>query len=184
MTSTAPTVPIVPANGDQLVPLVTWVKAKDAPVIQAQIAQLLVRPEARSGDDYKPPHSSTFGPKDAWELLRWEADETSAATWILSNLGSNQRRVIALLIAKGAAGVWTGDLRRLAGYDDATTMSGVFKAISGRFRATGHRPVWNGGPKDSQRGQQLTVADDTARKLFAAALKTNHPETAEQCGVH
>jgi hypothetical protein len=94
------------------------------------------------------------------------------------------RRGVAHLIAAGAQGVWTGDLRRSAGYDDATTMSGVFKAIGGRFRATGHRPVWNGGPKDSQKGQLLTVADETARELFPNVLKTKHPELAEECGIH
>lgn len=184
MANTPPVVPITAANGEQIIPLVTWVKAKDAPLVQAQIAQLLVQLEAANGSDYRPPHSNTFGPKDAWELPRWAADEESAAAWILSVLGPNQRRVVAHLVAAGATGVWTGDLRRSSGYDDAATMSGVFKAIGGRFRATGHRPVWNGGPKDSQKGQLLTVGDETARTLFANALKTNHPETAKECGIH
>lgn len=183
MTTTPPSVPLTPASGDQLVPLVTWVRAADALLVQEKIARLLVPVEAATGADYQPPYSNTFGPKDAWELPRWAADEKSAATWILGDLGSNQRKVVAYLIAAGAAGTWTGNLRRSAGYDDATGLSGVFKAISGRFRATGHRPVWNGGPKDSQKGQLLTVGDETARTLFADVLKANHPETATECGL-
>ena len=33
-------------------------------------------------------------------------------------------------------------------------MSCVFKAIGGRFRSVGLRPIWNGGEKDSQKGQR------------------------------
>jgi hypothetical protein len=37
----AAAVPITPASGHQLVPLVNWVEAQSAPLIQTQIAQLL-----------------------------------------------------------------------------------------------------------------------------------------------
>ncbi|MDQ1677141.1 MAG: putative restriction endonuclease [Actinomycetota bacterium] len=174
---------IAPASADQLIPLVTWVRVDRAPFIQAQIAQLLTEPAADGGREYKPPYSNTYGPKDAWDLPRWAAEEQPAASWVLGDLGPNQKRVIAHLVAAGSDGVWTGELRRSAGYEDATTMSGVFKAISGRFRATGHRPVWNGGPKDSQKGQLLNVGDETARQLFAKVLKANHPDLAQEYGI-
>ncbi|WP_369132021.1 hypothetical protein [Modestobacter sp. I12A-02662] len=177
------TVPVTPASGDQMIPLVTWVEASRASLIQSQIAQLLVRSEPGGGGEYRPPYSNSFGPKDAWELPRWAANEESAATWILGVLGPNQRRVIARLIAAGTDGVWTGELRRSVGYDEAMTMSGVFKAIGGRFRATGHRPIWNGGPKNSQKGQLLSVRDETARELFARVLRARYADLAEEYGI-
>lgn len=85
-----------------------------------------------------------------------------------------QRRVLAHLVAAGPEGVWTGELRRRAGYDDSTSMSGVFKAIGGRFRSTGLRPVWNGGEKDPQKGRCLRVFDDNARALFLSVIKARH----------
>jgi hypothetical protein len=176
-------VAVAPAGADQLVPLVTWVPAGRALHIQAEIAELLARPALDGGNEYRPPYSNTHGPKDAWDLPRWTADEEPAAGWILGVLGPNKRRVIAHLIAAGTTGIWTGELRRAAGYDDATTMSGVFKAIGGRFRATGFRPLWNGGPKDSQKGQLLTVLDDTAHKLFTKVLKANYPDLAKEVGI-
>jgi hypothetical protein len=174
---------IASASGDQLIPLVTWVRADQAPSIQAQIARLLTDPAAGGGGEYKPPYSNTHGPKDAWDLPRWAVEDEAAASWVLGALRPNQKRVIAHLVAAGSDGVWTGELRHSAGYKDATTMSGVFKAISGRFRATGHRPVWNGGQKDPQKGQLLNVADETARELFAKALKANHPDLAKEYGI-
>lgn len=80
-------------------------------------------------------------------------------------------------------GIWTGELRRVSGYDDSTSMSGVFKALGGRFRATGHRPVWNGGPKDSQKGQLLSVLEDAAGDLFTKVIKENYPDLAAEAGI-
>lgn len=182
MMSTA-AIPVTPAQGDAIVPLVTWVRADQAPLVQAQIAQLLTQVSASGASEYRAPYSNTHGPRDAWELPRWAADDVQAATWIMNVLGPNQKRVVALLIAAGSEGVWTGELRHAAGYDEATSMSGVFKAIGGRFRATGHRPVWNGGPKDSQKGQLLQVGDATARELFAAVIKAAYPDLAKEFGI-
>ena len=175
------TMDIVAARDDDLVPLVTWVKAREAPYLQAQIAHLVGAP--LGGESYRPPHSSTYGPKNAWELAQWQPGEEPVATWILRDLGSNQRRVLARLVAAGAGGVWTGELRREGHYDEAKSMPGVFKAIGGRFRATGRRPAWNGGPKDSQKGQKLAVLDDTARVVFAEAIKAEYSALAEEFGI-
>lgn len=183
MTNREIVVPVTTASGDQLVPLVHWVRADRAISIQAQIAHLLAEHGTSDTGAYSPPYSNTYGPKNAWDLAEWRVGEEPAAAWILSVLGANQRRVVARLVASGSEGVWTSELRRIAGYDDATTMSGVFKAIGGRFRATGHRPVWNGGLKEVQKGQRLTVLDGNARTVFATVLKATCPELAEEFGI-
>lgn len=174
-------VPITPASGGQLVPLVAWVRADEALRVQKVIYQLLTEVRSDTRDEYKPSFPNTHGPKDAWDLPQWTADDASAAAWILNVLGPRQKRVVAKLVAAGADGVWTSDLRRFAGYDDATSMSGVFKAIGGRFRATDRRPVWNGGRKEPQKGQLLSVADETARLLFAHVLNSEHPDLIREC---
>lgn len=176
-------VPVAAASGDDLIPLVNWVKASEAPYIQAQIANLLSEPAVGDGSAYRPPYSNTYGPSNAWDLPKWKPGEEAAAAWILSVLGDNQRKVVGRLVAAGTEGVWTGELRRIAGYDDSTSMSGVFKAIGGRFRATGHRPVWNGGTKAPQKGQKLTVLEETARALFTSVITSSYPDVAQEFGI-
>jgi hypothetical protein len=102
--------------------------------------------------------------------------------WILGVLKPNQKPILGRIIAAGARGVWTTELCRAGGYHNPASLPGVLKAIGGRFRATGHRPLWNGGPRDAQ-GQLLSVRDETAGQLFAKVLKANHPDLAQQCGM-
>lgn len=106
-----------------------------------------------------------------------------AADWIARSLGPVQFRVVAHLVAAGPEGVGTGELRRTAGYDPATSMGGVFKAIGGRFRSVGRKPLWRGGEKDSQKGQRLRVPDGPARALFRAALRGVAPTIADEFGL-
>lgn len=171
-------------GADDLVPILFYVKGYQVLDAQAAVQQFLVGHPAQPTDKpYKPPFSNTFGPKNAWELPKWTGQEQDAAEWITGVVGANQRKVLANLVAAGAGGVWTGELRHNSGYDGATSMSGVFKAIGGRFRSVGLRPIWNGGDKESQKGQRLTVPDGPARQLFAAVLKAKFPELAEEFGI-
>jgi hypothetical protein len=178
--------PIV-AGADDLVGVTTWVRGRLVPSFQEgafRLLQELSGSVRESEGDYSPPFPNTHGPKDAWELPRWEAQDLDPARWILQNLGPKQRRIIAGILAAGVDGIWTGDLRRFSGYDDAISMSGVYKAIGGRFRRVGRRPVWNGGEKESQKGQRLNVADPTAMHLFRELLLQDYPELAEEAGIN
>lgn len=76
----------------------------------------------------------------------------------------------------GRHGVWTGQLRQTAGSDESKSMSGVFKAIGGRFRSVGLKPLWNGGAKDFDKGQKLSGLNDDARLLFADLIRSHYPE--------
>ena len=169
---------------DDLVPILFYVKGRQVSDAQAAVHQFLAgsRRETTEGP-YRPPFSNTHGPKDAWELPKWTGQEHDAAEWILGVVGTNQRKVLANLVAAGPNGVWTGELRHNSGYDGATSMSGVFKAIGGRFRSVGLRPLWNGGEKNSQKGQRLAVADGPAREIFAKVLKAKYPDLAEEFGI-
>jgi hypothetical protein len=169
---------------DDLVPILFYVKGKQLLDAQAAVQQFLAGSPAQATDGpYKPPFSNTHGPKDAWELPRWTGENRDAAEWIVSVIGTNQLKVLANLVAAGPDGVWTGELRHNSGYDGATSMSGVFKAIGGRFRSVGLRPIWNGGEKDTQKGQRLSVPDGPARQVFMDALKAKHPDVAEDVGI-
>jgi hypothetical protein len=172
---------IAPRSSD-LVPLLVWAPANKVLAIQDQIAALLATQFSgeRHGGAYEPPFSSTHGPKNAWQLPAWEGDEEDAAKWILRVVSDNQRRVLAHLVGAGTHGVWTADLRHTAGYDASTSMSGVFKAIGGRFRSVGLRPLWNGGPKDPEKGQKLNVGDDNVQLLFARLIRSHYPDLAAE----
>jgi hypothetical protein len=175
----------VPASGDEYVPILSWVLAKQAPKAQLAIAEALAHLGAPTvAGSYKPPFPQNYGPENAWELPKMEKpDQEPAVSWILNVLGKSQRKLVALLVAAGPDGVWSGDLRHMAGYDEATGMSGVYRAIAGRFRRTGHRPVWNGGEKDSQNGQLLSVPDGDAREMFMTAIANEFPDLAAEVGI-
>ena len=145
------------------VPLLFWVPANKVLATQAQVAELLGAQSGGMGDGgaYKPPFSNTHGPRDTWQLPPWEGNEQDAAIWILRVVTDNQRRVLAHLISAGQSGVWTMELRHTAGYEPVSSMSGVFKAIGGRFRSVGLRPLWNGGPKDPKRARSSAWATRT-----------------------
>jgi hypothetical protein len=164
------------------VPLLFWVPADKVLATQAQVAELLRAQSGGIGDGgaYKPPFSNTHGPRDAWQLPPWEGNEQDAATWILRVVTDNQRRVLAHLISAGQSGVWTAELRHTAGYEPGSSMSGVFKAIGGRFRSVGLRPLWNGGPKDSEKGQKLHVGDENVKRLFANLIMNCYADLAAE----
>ena len=165
---------------DDLVPVLFYVKGSRVLDAQAAVQQFLAGSPAQVTDGpYKPPFANTHGPKDPWELPKWTGEEHDAAMWIVGVVGTNQRKVLANLVAAGPDGVWTGDLRHNSGYDGATSMSGVFKAIGGRFRSVGLRPIWIGGEKNSQKGQRLAVPDGPARGLFAEVLKAEYSDLAK-----
>ncbi|MCU1486192.1 MAG: hypothetical protein JWN67_2938 [Actinomycetia bacterium] len=175
----------VAAGGDDLVALVTWVPAKHALEAQNAFQRLVSSLGATSkAGGYIPPHSNTYGGDNAWSLPEMTfPEDVPPVRWILSVLGSAQRRIVAGLVAAGPAGIWTGELRHLAGYDDAVGMAGVYKAIAGRFRRTGRQPVWLGGEKDSQKGQLLTVPDGDARAMFTTAFVEDYPDIAAEFGL-
>lgn len=172
------------SGGGEIVLLLTFVPARDALKVQAAISQLLRRDrDAEARGVYKPPFNGTHGPKDAWELPAWNGDDDEAAAWILGVIGPNQRNVLVRLVAGGIEGVWTGELRRMSGYEESASIGGVFKALSGRFRSTGFRPVWDGGEKDSQKGQRLRVLEENAHTLFVRVIKQTYPALAAEVGI-
>ena len=175
----------VAPDGSDPVPVLFWVRADQVLEAQAHLTQFLVGHAGKNapGDAYRPPFSNTHGPKDAWQLPAWTGDEREAATWILHAVGDNQRRVLAHLVSAGRSGVWTSDLRDSAGLDTSKSMSGVFKAIGGRFRSVGLRPLWNGGPKDPEKGQKLNVGDQKVGLLFANLLKSHYSDLAAEFGI-
>lgn len=175
----------IPPRGSDPVPLLVWVPANKVLAIQDQIAELLgAQSDGKgNGGTYKPPFSNTHGPKNAWQLPAWEGDEQDAAKWILRAVSDNQRRVLAHLVSAGSDGVWTVELRHTAGYDPSKSMSGVFKAIGGRFRSVGLRPLWNGGPKAPEKGQKLNVGDDNVQQLFANLIRSYYPDLAAEFSI-
>ena len=40
--------------------------------------------------------------------------------------------------------------------------------------------LWNGGPKDHEKGQKLSVNDNTVRLLFATLIKSDYPDLAKE----
>jgi hypothetical protein len=177
------TLEVAPVAGDELVPVVTWVRAGRAQQLQADIAELLAREVA--GDHaggYRPPHPRSPRQQDAWALPGWQAGDGPAAAWLVSSLRDHQRRIVGALVASGTAGAWTRELVEAGNYPAGTSPAPVFKAIGGWCRKAGRQPLWNGGPKARGRGQKLTM-NAASRALFGAALRAEFPELADEFGI-
>jgi len=183
MTSTTDTIFPEP---DAIVVVPFYCEARFAPALQRDGAELLRRLTATRSDteaSYAPPFKSTDGDKDAWKVPEWaNPDDLPAARWLLSDLPTNQRRVLARLIAAGEPGTTTGTALGFAGYSTETSAAPVFKAIGGRFRRVGLMPLWRGGDQTAT-GQTLPVPDGPARDLFVEVLRTEHPELAAELGL-
>lgn len=176
-----PTDTLTAGPGD-IVAVTTWMPAQLAPQFQLKAAELLSALSGAAALDgaYVPPFGSTHGPANAWELAFWtDPEDRPAASWILADLNSKQRHVIAMLAAN-PAGVWTNDLREECGFTGK--MSGTFKALGGRFRRCDRRPMWNGGDKGTK-GQLLTVKHEGALAIFVAVLAEEYPDLAAQVGL-
>lgn len=161
-----------------------YCEARFAPQLQQGGAELLRRLSAGGTSDiYVPPFKSTDGGKDAWDAAEWTnpADEP-AARWLLGDLPENQRRIVARLVAAGPDGVSTSAVLAFGGYGPETSASPVFKALGGRFRRVGRKPVWRGG-EQTDAGQILPVPNGSPRELFVHVIKTDYPELASELGL-
>lgn len=103
----------------------------------------------------------------------WGALDQPAADWLVADLTERQRAAMRRMVAAGGDGVWTNELRDLAGYEPEERMNGVFRALAGRCKSCGRRPFWNGGAKDPAKGQKLTLTAGVTLELFAEAIRRN-----------
>lgn len=161
-----------------------YCEARFAPELQQVGAEALRRLTSAGLDaNYRPPFKSTDGERDAWDAPEWSdpADE-AAARWLVNDLPENQRRVLARLVAGGPDGITTGAVLAFGGYGPDTSASPVFKAIGGRFRRVGRKPVWRGGGQ-TDAGQNLPVPHGPVRDLFVRVLKGDHPDIAREVGL-
>ena len=165
-----------PVDPDEIVRLTFYMKAHKAVVFQARAAEWLAGDLARPASgptQYVPPFNRSHGPKNAWELPEWGALDQPAADWLVADLTERQRAAMRHMVAAGGDGVWTNELRDLAGYEPEERMNGVFRALAGRCRSCGRRPFWNGGAKDPAKGQKLTLTAGVTLELFAEAIRRN-----------
>jgi len=160
-----------------------YCEARFAPDFQAEGAAVLKRLTSGStSEHFVPPFKSNDGDRDAWAAPAWGETDSAAARWLLDDLPPNQRRVVARLAAAGTTGVTTSELLAAGKYDPGTSASPVFKAISGRFRRVGRKPLWRGG-EQTETGQLLSVPDGTARHLFVSILLDEYSDLAAEFDI-
>ena len=172
---------------DDLVPVVTYVQAKNVLVFQRKSLEWTAQFDVaalRSDDDYTPEFSSSHGPKDPWQLPEWQPPEDRArARYILRDLRKPQLRIVAKMVAVGEEGMTSKTLREHGGYSDDISVPPIFKAIGGRFRSVDRRPVWDGSDEKGPNGQVLRVRPGPVRDMFADIVKEEWPELAEEMGI-
>lgn len=170
-------------QADDTVAVVIWTKARLARALQREAMALLTRLEmvAAPGEPYAPPHPNNYGGRDAWQLPTWsDPEHWPAARWIVTDFAAPHRRILARLLAGGE--VATGELRRVGGYDERFKVGPIFKAIAGRFRSIGLRPIWVGGERTPD-GMLLSIPEGPGRDLFIRAFVTDWPELAAEFGL-
>lgn len=159
---------------EQIVAVTHYMRAAIACEFQIQAAEWLgsVSSGARTNGDagYEPAFPRNYGPKNAWDLPAWTSSDLVAARWVVRDLTPKQRIIAAELVAAGPTGRWTKALMETAEYPAGKQPSGVFRALSGRCRACGRRPFWNGGPKHPASGQLISVTAGTTAELFQNAI--------------
>lgn len=162
-----------PVDPNEIVGVTFYMQAHRAAVFQARAAEWLagdLSAGTRSGQ-YVPPFNRSHGPRNAWELPEWGAPDQPAADWLVADLTERQRAAVRHMVAAGGDGVWTNELRDLAGYEPGERMNGVFRALAGRCRSCGRRPFWNGGAKDPAKGQKLAITAGVTLELFDQAVR-------------
>ena len=89
---------------------------------------------------------------------------------------------MAQLVAAGPDGVTTSEVLTASGYGPDTSASPVFKAISGRLRRVGGKPLWRGG-EQTETGQLLSVPNGAPRELFVSILQSDYADLATESGI-
>jgi hypothetical protein len=169
---------LTPEDGD-IVGVVVWLEARQAPSFQRAALRWLdalqSTPDGPDGDNqaFAPPFTSDYGPEDAWDLPDWRPQEDlPALKWLLSDLRDGQRRMVEAFVAAGQDGITSEELRVAGGYTSVAGLPGALKAIVGRFRSVGRRPVWDWTDKPTPNGKPYWVKEGPVRSFFRRALST------------
>jgi hypothetical protein len=146
-------VSVNPIDPDSLVQLSMVLPARLAPTAQELIVRLL-ETGAEADAPWAPSPDMHSAVPDAWDMPAWSDtdDDRRRMAWLVGDLDPKHIDVLSRIHIE--PGTPTNELLASAGYDPGTKASGVFRAISNRFRKVNRRPLWRGGEQTPD-GQAL-----------------------------
>jgi hypothetical protein len=178
------TVSMNPLDPDDLVQISFVLPARLAVSAQETILRLLAAGAASVGGTWAPTPDTFSDVADAWDMPEWEDSEEDRQrmAWLVGDL--DPKHIDVLSGIHNRPNTSTNELLTDAGYPEGTKASGVFRAITNRFRKANRRPLWHGGEHtpDGQRLRSPGLLDEVAGvRLFAEAVKarSNQAGTAD-----
>lgn len=181
--STDTTTDLLAPDPDDIVVVPVYCQARHAAAVQRHAVDFLATLTHSPESGYQPPFKSSDGPENPWDLPPWnDPTDEPAGRWILGVVSDAHRHILGDLLAAGDEGVTVGTLLVAAGYSPGTSGAGVFKAIAGRFRRVGRRPVWDGAENTEDR-MRLFIPESEGRDLFTRVLRDDHPDIAAAVGL-
>lgn len=167
---------------DDLIQINVVLPARLAIPVQEMIFRLLEASEVpAAGAAWAPPAEMHSKVADAWDMPNWTdtPDDRQRMTWLVGDL--DHKHVDVLTHIHYEPGTPTNELLAAAGYPEGAKASGVFRAITNRFRKVNRRPLWHGGDQTPE-GQKLRspgpLGDVVGIRLFAETVADLHDGTA------
>lgn len=167
-----------PINAEDLVQLSVVLPARLAVTAQEMVLRLLAN-ENSAEVPWSPSPDIHSDVADAWDMPAWSdtAEDRRRMAWVVRDLDPKHLDVLSRIHIEPETP--TNELLTSAGYPPGTKASGVFRAITNRFRKVNRRPLWHGGEQTPD-GQALRSPGEFGEvvgiRLFAEAV-AEHADT-------
>lgn len=174
-----------PVNAEDMVQLSVVLPARLAVTAQEMVLRLLAS-ENSAETTWTPSPDMHSDVADAWDMPAWSntAEDRRRMAWVVRDLDPKHLDVLSRIHIEPETP--TNDLLTSAGYPPGTKASGVFRAITNRFRKVNRRPLWNGGEQTPD-GQALRSPGEFGEfdgiRLFAEAVAEHTDSDAGAEGV-
>ena len=175
-----------PVNPEDLVQLSVVLPAGLALTAQEMVLRLIAAADAPDAP-WAPNSEMHSDVVDAWDMPAWtdNDEDRRRMAWLVADLDPKHTEVLSRIHIEPQTP--TNDLLASAGYPPGTKASGVFRAITNRFRKVNRRPLWHGGEQTPE-GQALRSPGELGEvvgiRMFAQAVAAlNDPTGAANEGV-
>jgi hypothetical protein len=161
-----------PVEPDDLVQISLVVPARLAPSVEQTILRLLTSESERESSPWAPAPEMYSDIENAWDMDEWSdtPEDRQRMAWLVADLDPKHIDILSRI--HNEPNTPTSELLSSAGYPDGAKASGVFRAITSRFRKVNRKPLWEGGEQTPD-GQALKSPGPSGAigiRLFAEAV--------------
>ncbi|CAN5438846.1 hypothetical protein BH10ACT3_BH10ACT3_16450 [soil metagenome] len=170
-----------PVNPDDLIQLSVVLPARLALTAQEMVLRLLAA-EGETTAPWSPNPDMHSDVVDAWDMPAWtdNDEDRRRMAWLVADLDPKHIDVLSRIHNEPQTP--TNDLLASAGYPSGTKASGVFRAITNRFRKVNRRPLWHGGEQTPE-GQALRSPGELGEVVGVRLFAESVAELSEAAGT-